>query len=312
MSAQVEDEHAAAGAQHPRRLAQHPRRVGGVVQRLRQQHDVEAAVGERQLLDVAALPGHVADPAPLGELARPRQHCRRAVHADHLAGPARRLEGQVAFAAADVGDVERRQQVAEGPRPGGPAAAGHELAPIPRVGAGMRVEVLAAETADFLDAGIVGAGLGGAGRSGEFRVEQLPQRVVAAAGPGQAVVGVDAVALLVDQAGVLEQPEVARHARLGQAEDAGELRHVEAVEAQRPQQPQPRRVAQHPETRRDRFDIHESIFDDMTFGQACHPSPGAGIGGRSAVAGCLRPAAAPVRASSSGGRRAGGKEREVH
>ena len=78
---------------------------------------------QRQLLEVAALPGHVADPAPLGQLAGPRQHRRRAIHADHLAGPARRLEGQVAFAAADVGDVERRQQVAERSRPGRPAAA---------------------------------------------------------------------------------------------------------------------------------------------------------------------------------------------
>ena len=55
------------------------------------------------------------------------------------------------------------------------------------------------------------------------------------------------VALLADQPGVLEQAEVARHAGLRQAEDAGQLGDVEAIPRQHPQQAEPRLVAEQAE-----------------------------------------------------------------
>src|SRR6185295_3138250 len=72
-------------------------------------------------------------------------------------GKARRFDRQVPFAAAEVGDFERRQELTECTRPGGPAASRHQLARIPRVGAAMRVEVLLAKPQDLLEACLVGA-----------------------------------------------------------------------------------------------------------------------------------------------------------
>ena len=65
------------------------------------------------------------------------EHVGRAIDGDHPRRPAARLDRQIAFAAAEIGDVERRQQVAERARPRGPAPARHEL-PLARVRAGVR------------------------------------------------------------------------------------------------------------------------------------------------------------------------------
>ena len=67
---------------------------------------------------------------------------------------------------------------------------------------------------------------------------------VVAHGGREPVVGVGAVALLADQAGVLQQAEMPGHARLRQPENAGQLVDVEAVAREHPQQPQPGLVAQ--------------------------------------------------------------------
>src|SRR6185503_5347660 len=88
--------------------------------------------------------------------------------------------------------------------------------------------------------------------------------VVAAEGGRQAVVAEPAVALLADQPGVLEHAEVARYARLRQAEHAGELGDVEALARQHSQQAQARLVAKQPIQRRRLFHIYESTFIDTT------------------------------------------------
>ncbi len=82
--------------------------------------------------------------------ARPRarlQHDLGPVDRDDARRPPRRLHRQVAFAAAEVGDLERRQQQAERARPGRPAPPGHELPRVARVGSGVRLEVLLAQRA---------------------------------------------------------------------------------------------------------------------------------------------------------------------
>ena len=60
-------------------------------------------------------------------------------------------------------------------------------------------------------------------------------------------VGEPSVTLFDGEAGLLQQPQVAGHARLGDAEDAGELAHVEPLRLQHPQDTQPRIVAKQPE-----------------------------------------------------------------
>ena len=267
--------------------------VGGVVQRLRQQRHVERGVGHRQALDVAALPRHVREAPALGELPGPGQHRRRAIDAHHPARPARRLDREIALAAADVDHVERRQQQAQGPRPRRPAAPGHELTAVAGVGPGVYVEVLAAQPPHFLNPGVVGPNVGNGLGARELGGEELPQGRVVALGTGQPVVDVDAVAFLAHQAGVFQQAEVARDARLRQAEDPRQLRHVEAVDRQRPEEAQAGRVAEHAEQGRGLEHIDVSMNNDTTLtGRA--PSPAAGAPGQ---------AVPTVRAGSDDGRR---------
>src|SRR5207302_6674315 len=91
--AQIQHEHVAAGPENPRGLNRRVRRVGCMMQRLRQQRDVDAGIGKRQLLDFAALPGDVRHAAPLGQLARAAEHVRGPIDADHTLRPSRRLNG---------------------------------------------------------------------------------------------------------------------------------------------------------------------------------------------------------------------------
>ena len=112
----------------------------------------------------------------------------------------------------------------------------------------MRVEVLLAKPQHFLQPRIVRAhGAVGGGRR-ELRVEQRPERPVAVDAPfvREPVVDEARFALFGDQARVLEQPQVPGHARLRDAEDAGELGDVEAILREHAQQPQPRGVAEQP------------------------------------------------------------------
>ena len=99
---------------------------------------------------------------------------------------------------------------------------------------------------------------GRAGRFFELRLQHGPQRalaVVAHAG-GEAVEAVGAVAFFDDEAGVLQQAEVARDARLGQAENAGQFLDVETVLVEHAQQAQPGLVAEQPVERGRLFHIY--------------------------------------------------------
>jgi hypothetical protein len=97
-------------------------------------------------------------------------------------------------------------------------------------------------------------------------LQQRPERPEAVAPLDEirreAVVGVAPLALLADQPGVLQQPEVPRHAGLRDPEDAGQLADVQPLEAQQPQEPQPGLVPQQA-VERGGIHIHESICMDV-------------------------------------------------
>ena len=163
----------------------------------------------------------------------------------------------MAVAAADVGDVERRQEVAEGARPGRPAAAGHELAGIGAV----RLEVLAALPQHLLQPRIVGAGGGGGRGLVELGLQVGPEAREAAVGGGgvEAVVREAAGRLLGDQPRLLQEAQVARDPGLGQAEDGGELGHVEALAGQHPEEAEADVFPQQPVERGGLIHIYKSI-----------------------------------------------------
>ena len=81
---------------------------------------------------------------------------------------------------------------------------------------------------------------------------------------GQPVIAEAAVPLLDDDPRVLEEAQVARHARLGQAQDGGQLRHVQLLERQQPQQTQARLVAEQAEEARVQIHIYKSTSNDVT------------------------------------------------
>src|SRR2546426_6229040 len=143
------------------------------MKRLRQQREVHARVLNRKTGELAALPGDVFHPAPRGKIPRPCEHGLRMIDRNDRARPARGLEGQISLAAAQVGDIERRQQMTERAGPRGPAATGNELTAV-----AVCVEVLLAEPEHFLEAGLVGLGALVVGLGPELALRECPDRRV--------------------------------------------------------------------------------------------------------------------------------------
>ena len=73
-----------------------------------------------------------------------------------------------------------------------------------------------------------------------------------------AVIDVTCFALLGNEGGVLQEPEVPGDVRLRDAEDAGQFGHVETVGRQHAKQPQPRRVGKEPKERGRLLHIYKS------------------------------------------------------
>ncbi len=256
--AEIEHEHAAAGLRDARGFGHRASRIVRVMQRLRQQGDVDRLVLDRQLVELAAFPDDVRDAAPAGKPSGAVEHDRRSIDGNHPRCPARRFDRQIAFTAPEVGDLERRQQQTERARPRRPAPAGHELTGVARIGAAVGVEVLLAQPQHFLQPRLVRADDRIGRRVLELSLEHRPQRVVAigAQGGRKGVVGEAGVLLLDNQAGIFQQAEMARHAGLREAEDAGQLRDVQPLARQHPQQPEPGLVAEQPVERRRRPSHH--------------------------------------------------------
>ena len=235
------------------------------MQRLRQQRDVDRRVPDRQLLELAALPDRRSTRGGAARAPRALEHDVRAIDGDDARRPARRFDRQVAFAAAEIGDLERRQQQAERARPRGPAPARHELPRVARVGARVRVE-----SSPCAAAALPAAALRRRGRRHRRPTRRTAPRAPVHSGAlprrskrrRQPVVGEAGVLLLDDEAGVLQQPEMARDARLRQAEDAGELGDVQPLARQHAQQAQPRLVAEQPVERRGLLHIYKSTCID--------------------------------------------------
>jgi hypothetical protein len=161
-------------------------------------------------------------------------------------------------------------------RPCGPASARYELAFF-RVRAAVRFEVLLPHPPHFLEPRVVRASFLRRCRGGKMGVQQRPERGHAVAGIADvrcdSKVGESGFALFGDKAGVLQQPEMARNAGLRDAENAGELAHVQALRGDEPQQPQPRGVAEEPEERAGVLHIYKSTLIDSIGATADRVSP---------------------------------------
>src|SRR5919106_4308631 len=97
------------------------------MKRLREQREVHAPVVNRQIRELTGFPGDVLHPAPRGQLPRPREHGLRVIDRNHRSRPASGLEGEIPLTAAEIRDIERREEMTECAGPRSPAAAGHEL-----------------------------------------------------------------------------------------------------------------------------------------------------------------------------------------
>ena len=80
--AKIEDQDGAAGRDDAVRLGERARRVVGVVQGLREEHDVDAGVGERQPLDSPYFPRDVGDAATRRQSAARAEDLGRAIDGD--------------------------------------------------------------------------------------------------------------------------------------------------------------------------------------------------------------------------------------
>src|SRR5882724_12839067 len=118
--------------------------------------------------------------SPTGERAGAIEHGLRSVDGDDARRPSSGLNGQVALAAAEIRDLHRRQEEAQCARPRRPAAARHQLAPIARVRAAMRLEILFSEAQHLLQPRFVGPHVGVTSGLLELLFEAGPERAATA------------------------------------------------------------------------------------------------------------------------------------
>src|SRR5439155_22867232 len=114
--------------------------------------------------------------------------------------------------------------------------------------AGGGLEVFLAQPQHLVQPRIVGAQRRIVGRGGELPIEHRAEWMVAALCESgcQPVVAEAAVLLLLNERRVFQQAQMARYARLRQAKDPRQLRDVEPLTRQYPQQAQPPFVAEKP------------------------------------------------------------------
>jgi hypothetical protein len=129
----------------------------------------------------------------------------------------------------------------------------------------MRFEVLLAEAPHFFEAGGVRPARVRTRHPGELRLQKDPQRTEPVR-PDRwidAVVRVASLALLAHEPALLQEPQVAGDTRLRDAQDPGQLGHIEPFERQQPQEPQPRLVAEQPVQGRRVIHIYKSTLVDV-------------------------------------------------
>ena len=157
--------------------------------------------------------------------------------------------------------------MAEGPGPGGPAAARHQLSRV-----AVRFEVFLAQAEHFLKARLIFPDCAVPGGGSKLCVQQRPEGGVAVGTTlvRQPVINETCFALLRDEAGVLQEAQVPGDARLGNAQNPGQLADIETVLDQNPQKAQPRPVRKQPkEARGALHNIYKSTYVDVHGQRAC-------------------------------------------
>ena len=142
---------------------------------------------------------------------------------DDVPRPARRFERQIAFATADVDDVKRWQELAEGARPCRPAAAREQLPCV-----AVRIEVFLAMAQHLLQARLVFPHRPIGRRCGELRRPAMPTaadvRIDARRRRAGGSSTNPASRSSTTRPASLRRPEMARDARLGDAENRRSVR----------------------------------------------------------------------------------------
>ena len=228
---QVDDDDGAARLHDADHLAKGGDGTRGVVQHQRGEGGVDAAIGKRQALELAALERDVAEAEPLGLGARASQHLGREIDRDD----ARRDLGEVgqhaAGAGADVGDLEAAGN--EGHERGEPGSAGEQLGP-------QRIPVF----------GLIEEGLALGAATGEHTLDATSELLflrqatqLVAEGPGQqrlvrhqAVKRRRALFARRHEPGLGQRLQMARDARLRGLDDVGQLAHRQLFVEERGQQ----------------------------------------------------------------------------
>ncbi len=223
---EVDDEEATAGRDEPGRFGDGPGRVVEVVQHLMDHDEIEAGRVERRAVHVALAELPVGDTGAFEVGAGNRQHRVAGVESDGAVGA---IGEQLQHAAGAGADVEHPTERL--------VADGGEDRCFDGVGGGVQrallvpdrcdlLEVLAAPTSPGVSARCRAAARSAArtGSSASIDVDRGPgdERVVSRR-VDEAEERPGALAVLGDEAGIDEQAEVPRHARLRLAEDLGEV-----------------------------------------------------------------------------------------
>ena len=245
--AQIEDQDAPAGHRDPRRLGDGARRARRMVKRLRQQRHIHRRVLDRQLLELAALPDDVGHAAAPRQRAGALQHDIGPVHGDDPRRPSRGLDGQIAFATAEIrhsraAAAAGRARATTPPSSGLERAAGRHACPRCRGCRSSPCAAAAPPAAALRRRAPRNRPPPARTAPSSIVHKRLVRRIVQ--GRRQTVIGEPGVLLLRHEGGLLQEPEVAGHSGLRQAENPRQLGDVETLASQHAQQPQPRLVAE--------------------------------------------------------------------
>ena len=219
---EVEDQDLATGFEDAVGFGHGALRVLGVVERLAEDREVHGSISQRDVFDVAEFVGEVGEAVFGGELRADFDHARRIINTPDLGGALGEELRDETLAGAEVGDGDRRGEAQGEVADGFPRAAGAIVFPEP---AGDEVKILflraAALLEDALEVGAVFGELGERRNRGDSGAQQGED--------GGAEVGAEgvkrffALAAVGDEAGLAEERELGRDARLAHAEDLLEL-----------------------------------------------------------------------------------------
>ena len=245
---QIEDHDSSAPSQHAMSARDRVLGMNRVMQRLTQNREVDRALGDRRIFDIAESILKIGEAVLLCEFRAKLNHLRRIIDRDHLAGGFGEELRKRPFSGAEISHRQRREQTDQGVSERLPRTARHITS---AEFSGEFIEIFARLVAAFAERELQGRAV--ARRLWHLASEHTRQLVhLRACGIPllllrQPVINIFPGAAIFDHACVLQLRQMARDARLPHAENFLQLRHRKLLFFEEQEQAEPGRVGEQTE-----------------------------------------------------------------